>query len=366
MRVLHVTMTGTAAGAGVRRHIESLVPLEVRFGIEALVVAIQESGEMGGRLRSQSIPVFELCSTTGLNVTLLIRFWQFLNKVRPNIVHFHTLRLIPLLVAGLRCFPAVLTFHVVPEARVFGRFRITEFFTARFLRGAIAISSSVRERIQGYGYYPRTIWETISNGVDRDAFFPAERPPTWGRESPFLVSIMARFDPVKRVSDALEAVARVHRHGANVRLWVIGTGQLSEALRQEAKRLEISEVVQFWGHQEQPSQLLRQSHLFLMLSEYESFGLAPLEAASCGVPVLSYPRCGGVEDWLWTGHGGIICKERTPDSAADEILDLMSETTRWERLRQSAISVASEFSAERCAQSTVSFYKTILAKKSRI
>ena len=47
-----------------------------------------------------------------------------------------------------------------------------------------------------------------------------------------------------------------------------------------------AEAIDFLGAQPRIEDLYRGSHLFLLLSEYESFGLVALEAAACAVPVV--------------------------------------------------------------------------------
>ena len=101
VRVLHVTMTGTLAGAGVRRHLESLVPLERGFGIETSVVMIEQAGGLGRTLAEQGVDVYEMCCSTGLNIRLLHSFWQLVGRIRPSLIHLHSIRLLPLLVAGV-------------------------------------------------------------------------------------------------------------------------------------------------------------------------------------------------------------------------------------------------------------------------
>ena len=53
------------------------------------------------------------------------------------------------------------------------------------------------------------------------------------------------------------------------------------------RSLGIGEEIRFVGKQEQMEDILAIADLFLLTSEYESFGLAALEAMAAGVPVIS-------------------------------------------------------------------------------
>ncbi|MEJ0081202.1 MAG: glycosyltransferase [Puia sp.] len=52
----------------------------------------------------------------------------------------------------------------------------------------------------------------------------------------------------------------------------------------------IIDDIRFIGKQEQIEEILAVSDLFILPSEYESFGLAALEAMAAGVPLISI-RC---------------------------------------------------------------------------
>jgi glycosyltransferase involved in cell wall biosynthesis len=68
--------------------------------------------------------------------------------------------------------------------------------------------------------------------------------------------------------------------------------------------------------------------LLLHPSEMESFGLAPLEAMSCGVPVLAY-RVGGLPEVVEDGHSGFLLEVGDVPGLAARALELLTDPRRW-------------------------------------
>lgn len=78
-----------------------------------------------------------------------------------------------------------------------------------------------------------------------------------------------------------------------------------------------------------------------LAQEGETFGLAPLEAMSCGaVPIVSDLAC--FRDFIIPGVNGLVFNHRASNAAellADKILDLVSNPTQRASLSRSALSV---------------------------
>ena len=104
-------------------------------------------------------------------------------------------------------------------------------------------------------------------------------------------------------------------NGANLNLLgtrephIYGSTTLADveaSLRAQAEKLGIDARVDFLGDQEYIADLLPAADVFLLPSQHESFGLAALEAMSCGIPVLG-SRIGGLPEVIEHGETE-ICK----------------------------------------------------------
>ena len=163
----------------------------------------------------------------------------------------------------------------------------------------IAISSEVQKRI-------RTIYgresDIIFPPVDVDYFTPdpAQRVGDY-----YLV--VSRLIPYKRIDLAVEAFRRL----PNEKLIVVGDGRDMAALKAAA-----TPNVQFLGRQPcaRVHELLRGCRAFLFPG-LEDFGIAPVEAMSCGRPVVAFAG-GGALDTVVPGVTGELFAEASGESLA--------------------------------------------------
>ena len=72
-----------------------------------------------------------------------------------------------------------------------------------------------------------------------------------------------------------------------------------------SRSLGVCDDIRFVGKQEQMEDILAIADLFLLTSEYESFGLAALEAMAAGVPVVS-TNAGGLKEIMIHGETGYM------------------------------------------------------------
>lgn len=94
---------------------------------------------------------------------------------------------------------------------------------------------------------------------------------------------------------------------------------------------------------------------FVYPSLYEGFGLPPLEAMQCGVPVITSNTSSLPEV---VGDAGILLDPKQPDELCQAILDVVGDSNLRSKLSQRSIKQASNFSWKKCAEQTVQVYET--------
>ncbi|WP_106399231.1 glycosyltransferase [Actinocorallia populi] len=134
-------------------------------------------------------------------------------------------------------------------------------------------------------------------GVDLRTFRPCFSRP--GR--PVRLVHLSRLSREKRPDLALAAVRELLRRGVDVRLDVIGEGNLRRPLARAARGLPVT----FHGHlgsRAELARLLGTADVALATCPVESFGLAVLEALACGTPVVTADS-GAARELLAPGAG---------------------------------------------------------------
>jgi len=114
----------------------------------------------------------------------------------------------------------------------------------------------------------------------------------------------SNFRKIKRVQDVVKIFANVNKEIPS-KLLFVGDGPERQMTEELSRELGVGNELMFVGKQEQMEDILAIADLFLLTSEYESFGLAALEAMAAGVPVVS-TNAGGLREINIPGETGYL------------------------------------------------------------
>lgn len=188
------------------------------------------------------------------------------------------------------------------------RIRRWDLATAGRPTAYVAISTFIAERIaRAYGRHSTVIYPP----VDTDFFHPAATASDaqyWCTAS--------RFVPYKRIPLIVEAFVGLPTH----RLVVVGDGP--ERARVEAA-VRGAANIELRGHLPRADvrRVLQGARGFVFAAE-EDFGIVPIEAMACGVPVLAYGRGGALETVVSAHAGpgtGAFFETQTPEAIRDGV-----------------------------------------------
>jgi N-acetyl-alpha-D-glucosaminyl L-malate synthase BshA len=198
--------------------------------------------------------------------------------------------------------------------------------------------------------------EVIPNFVDTTVYAP---PPPGTRRPPRVVH-NSNFRPLKRVDDVVRVFAEVRR-GRDCELTLIGDGPERSRVERMVHELGLAGAVTFLGKRLDFVDVLKQSKVFLQPSETESFGLAALEAMSCGVPVVA-SRVGGVPEVVSDGESGVLCEVGDLAAMARAVGRLLDDEAEQARLSSNARRAAVErFSLEPQVSAYEAYYQRIIS-----
>ncbi len=141
-------------------------------------------------------------------------------------------------------------------------------------------------------------------------------------------------------------------------LVLVGTKgwKINELLEEVAGDPLLRRHVLFTGYvaDEDVSALYSSAVAFLYPSLYEGFGLPPLEAMQCGVPVITSNTSSLPEV---VGQAGIMVDPSDSDALAQAMLDICNDTSLCQSMVERGLQQAARFSWQRCARQTVAAYE---------
>ena len=206
----------------------------------------------------------------------------------------------------------------------------------------------------------------IPCGVDTELFSPSG-PAMARSQRTFRIVVVSRLVERKGIGNVIEALASL----PNAELLVAGgppqreLGADREAIRLRAlaARTGVTNRVHFLGciDREDVPKLLRSADACASVPWYEPFGIVPLEAMACGVPVVA-SAVGGLIDTVVDGVTGLHVPPRDPDRVAEALACLADDPERRRALgRAGSERARSRYGWGRVASATLEVYASVLA-----
>jgi N-acetyl-alpha-D-glucosaminyl L-malate synthase BshA len=206
-----------------------------------------------------------------------------------------------------------------------------------------AVSANLKDETYANFNISKTI-QVIPNFVDTNKFRPNEKPHFKKMLAPDGEPILAHvsnFRKVKSVEDVILIFEQV-RKTLPSKLLMIGDGPERQTAEDLCRHLRISNDVRFLGKQERMDEILSITDLFLLPSQYESFGLSALEAMACGVPVIS-TNAGGLPEVNEHGVTGYLADVGDIETMSSYSIELLKNPELLGRFKQDAIAHAITF-----------------------
>ncbi len=321
------------------------------------------------RLHEVEVSSYPLFRYPPYDLALASRLADVAEEASLDLVHVHYA--IPHAIAALlvkdilkpRPFPVVTTLHGT-DITIVGQDRSYARVTRHALLASDAVtcvSSYLEKETRRIFDVDRPI-EVITNFVDPERFRPDVSPSVKTcfapRGEPVVVH-MSNFRPVKRAVKVVEAFARVRARGPAT-LLMIGDGPDRAPCEARARDLGLRSSTRFLGAQANVETLLPAADVLFLPSEYESFGLAALEAMACGVvPIVT--RAGGLPEVVRDDVDGLLVPEEAIDDLGERAADLLEDRERLARLKAAARRSAVErFSRDAVVPQYEAVYASVL------
>ncbi|HMR84291.1 MAG TPA: N-acetyl-alpha-D-glucosaminyl L-malate synthase BshA [Niabella sp.] len=165
----------------------------------------------------------------------------------------------------------------------------------------------------------------------------------------------SNFRQVKRVQDVVQIFNEVNKQIPS-KLLFIGDGPERQTAEAQGQNLGIFDKMLFVGKQEQIEDVFAIGDLFLLPSEYESFGLAALEAMASQVPVIS-SNAGGLREVNIDGVTGYTADVGDIKTMSEKALEILRDDATLQGFRQRAFEHAQQFNMDQIIPQYEAIYR---------
>lgn len=358
MRILHVE-AGRHLYGGAVQVLHLVEGLSAR-GVDNVLVCARD-GALAREARAAT--VVELPMQGELDLLLLPRLVREVKRWQPDLVHVHSRRGADLyggIAAQLEGVPAVLTRRVdSPEPAVIARLKYAPY------RAVVALSRAIERQLLDAGV-ARARVVRIPSAVDTQRY----RPDAAAREriraafglpaDALVVGVVAQLIERKRHGWLLAVLPGLVRELPQLRVLCFGQGPLEQRLKAELVDRGLTQHVTFAGFRADLPRLVPGFDVLAHPASREGLGVALLEAASAGVPVVACD-VGGVPDVVEHGHTGLLVPADDAGALRGALARLLRDRAERARLGAAARAhVERRFNVAGLVESHVSLYAEVL------
>ena len=245
---------------------------------------------------------------------LISKYIQYVLKkenIQPSLLHAHFSynAKIAYFLSKLLKKPYIITFHEDPKS--FENF-INKKRYQKLLQNAYKITRpnsidlKLIDKKFKNGFF-------IPNFVNEDLFFIDRQ--TEDNKTKTLITVSSLLKN-KRVDLMIKSIKKLQEEGMKLNFLIAGTGEEEDSLKKLIENLNIENVI-FLGaiKNDELVKYHSKADLFLLASEFESFGIAQVEANLCGIPIVSTPNF-GAKEVIKDKLNGFICNDNIEEYAA--------------------------------------------------
>ena len=306
MTILHLISGGETGGS--KNH---LITLLQQFSKEEVVLGVMQEGQLSNEARVAGIQTVVFNQSSRYDVSFLKKLSSFIQKNDINIVHTHGPRanFFTFLIRNFVKFRWFTTIHSDPTKDFIKGGLKGKVFTSLNMRVIkkidhfFAVSHRFGEMLVGFGVNSDKI-SIIYNGISfaEPVGIPVTREQLGLNKEDFVVTMVARYHPIKNHPLAFDAVSKLRDEEIPIQLFAIGDGPERTHLE---KLTNDKDYIHLVGFRQDIHECLKVSDCLLLTSDSESFPLVLLEAARAKIPVVT-TDVGGVSALLPSQQLGYI------------------------------------------------------------
>lgn len=169
----------------------------------------------------------------------------------------------------------------------------------------------------------------------------------------------SNFRKLKRIQDVVKVFLEIDKKIPS-KLLLIGDGPERPEIEAFTRTCNQCGEIKFLGKQEQIEDILPIADLFLLPSEYESFGLAALEAMAAEVPVIS-TNAGGLPEININGFSGYMSNVGDIDDMSKNAIAILSDTATHLQFKANALAQAKRFGIDNIVPQYEAMYERVIS-----
>ena len=357
MKVLQVMPEFALAGAEIM--CENLIYGLKKIGADVVVVSLYDyHSPITDRLEQNGVKVVYLNKKSGFDFSMYRKLRKTIKSEKPDVIHTHRYVMEYVIPASLFTkIPAKThTVHNIASCEVGKGLRaLHKIFFKMFKVVPVALTELIqRSIVEEYKINVENV-PVVFNGMPVDKYYKKS-------DYSLVKNILhiGRFSLQKNHKTLIEAFESVHKNHSNIKLNLVGAGELEEEIKTMVAQKGLLDAVNFKGLLDDVKEEMSKADVFCLPSNYEGMPMTIIEAMASGLPVVA-TAVGGVQDMITDGKDGILCNN-TPEDVAGALEKVIESEDLRETLGKNAIITSKEYSSENMAKRYYDLYCKCMTK----
>jgi glycosyltransferase involved in cell wall biosynthesis len=361
MRVCSIITSFTSGGAEML--VCNLAEAFAAGGHDAAILALSDAAQVGNPPETEAMMMARVRQGGATALSLgranrndwlggALALGRALRAIRPDVIHAHTARALPLIALALPGVPVILTHHNSRLSFPPAAFRLFN----RLVDAYVAISDQCEAMLRTHARKPIRMILNAANPR-----FQARQPRHRPEHDPVILAVgtvseQKDYPTLLRAAHPLAEMLAAQ--GRTPRIRIAGAGPMLA----ELQALPQPGTVELLGARSDVDALMREADLFVNCSLWEGFPIALIEAAMSGLPIVATSVAGNRE-MVMPGVNGQLVPPSDPAALARVMGEVLSDDARYAGLSHGALQAARRFSIESCAAAHLDLYREMIAAR---
>lgn len=229
--------------------------------------------------------------------------------------------------------------------------------TYPYLDKQLVVSDALRKNILDKIGIDTTV---VNNTYGKDFFYKEHVK----KDDTVRFVLTGNLRPIKRFDLVIQAVGECASLQKNTKFTIIGDGPEREKLQEMIEAYHLSDTIYLVGRQSRDYivEALQEADVYILSSHLETFGVAPMEALACGVPVIA-TDCGGSRSYMNSFNGLLIPTDDV--EAMSKAISYMVEHYKEFDRKQIAEDCRQRFSEEAIAKQLEGIFENVITQSKK-
>lgn len=250
--------------------------------------------------------------------------------------------------------PYIMTVHSYMTELYFPKWQLLAQHIYRDAYGIVVVSKKIKEKIDRELGYKNT--NAIYNPISIEKIQSRANEPL-KLDFDYILAVGRMSDNVKQFDKLIAAFAKSKLPETNIKLVLLGEGEIRIQLMQQVKELNLADEVVFLGWQENPFRYMKNAKFTVLSSRNEGFGNVLIESLACQTPAVAFDCLSGPSEIIKHKYNGLLVEDQDFDKLTEAMNTMIEDTAFYQFCKQNAFETVLQFSLENIGKQWLEYLK---------